>query len=72
MEEKKRPSKSLRREMVCIVTVDLLSKETRPGRGKLWRVAKEIVEKYPCSFQDRSGKNAIGTGYDSLLVQMEN
>lgn len=61
--------------MVRIVTDDVLSKERgRPGRAKLREIAKQIVEQYPCSFQDRelNGTNVIGTGYDALFVQLEN
>lgn len=53
----------------------MLSKEhVRPGRAKLREIAKQIVEQYPCSFQDRelNGTKVIGTTYDALLIQLEN
>ncbi|XP_071345452.1 uncharacterized protein [Trachinotus anak] len=73
--EKKRAPPKERREMVRIIIDDLLSKEPgRPGRAKLRGIAKQIVEQYPCSFQDRelNGTNVIGTGYDALFIQLEN
>lgn len=72
---KKRPKPSERRELICIVTDDLLHKEKgRPGRAKLRDIAKQIVDKYPCSFQDRelNGTKVIGTGFDALFIQLEN
>lgn len=75
LSEKKRPKPKERRELVCIVIDDLLGKEdVRPGRAKLREIAKQIVEQYPCSFQDRelNGTKVIGTGYDALFIQLEN
>lgn len=75
LSEKKRPKPSERRELIRIVIDDLLHKENgRPGRAKLWHVAKQIVDKYPCSFQDRelNGTKVIGTGFDALFIHLEN
>ncbi|XP_057182365.1 uncharacterized protein LOC130549154 [Triplophysa rosa] len=75
LSEKKRPKPKERRELVRIVIDDVLSKEHgRPGRAKLRDIAKEIVQQYPCSFQDRelNGTKVIGTGYDALFLQLEN
>lgn len=72
---KKRPKPKDRRELVRIVVDDLVSKTGgRPGRAKLRYIAKQIVEKYPCSFQDReiNGITVVGSGYDALFVQLEN
>lgn len=73
--EKKRPKPKERRELVRIIVDDLLSKtQGRPGRAKLRYIAKQIVEKYPCSFQDRelNGIQVVGSGYDALFIQFEN
>ncbi|XP_041860268.1 uncharacterized protein LOC121651876 [Melanotaenia boesemani] len=75
LSEKKRPKPKERRELVRIVIDDVVSKvRGRPGRAKLREIAKKIVDQYPCSFQDRevSGTKIIGTGYDSLFIQLEN
>ncbi|XP_039511056.1 uncharacterized protein LOC120465397 isoform X2 [Pimephales promelas] len=75
LSEKKRPKPSERRELVRIVMDDVLSKVNgRPGRAKLRDIAKQIVDKYPCSFQDRelNGTKVIGTGFDALFIQLEN
>lgn len=75
LSEKKRPKPKERRELVRIAIDDLLGKEhVRPGRAKLREIAKQIVEQYPCSFQDRelNGTKVIGTGYDALFIQLEN
>lgn len=72
---KKRPKPSERRELVRIAIDDLLHKENgRPGRAKLRDIAMQIVDKYPCSFQDRelNGTKFIGTGFDALFIQLEN
>lgn len=54
LREKKRPKPKERREMVRIVIDNVLAKgRGRPGRRKLREFAKEIVQQYPCSFQDR-------------------
>lgn len=61
--------------MVRIVIDNVLAKgRGRPGRRKLREFAKEIVQQYPCSFQDRetNGTTIIGSGYDSLFIQLEN
>ncbi|XP_065145066.1 uncharacterized protein [Paramisgurnus dabryanus] len=72
--KKKRPKPKERRELVRIVIDDVFSKEgKRPGRAKLREIAKRIVAQYPCSFQDRDlQENVIGTGYDTLFIQLEN
>ncbi|XP_060786670.1 uncharacterized protein LOC132892416 [Neoarius graeffei] len=75
LREKKRPKPKERREMIRIVIDDVLAKERgRPGRGKLREIAKKIVQQYPSSFQDRemNGTTVIGTGYDSVFIQLEN
>ncbi|XP_055067845.2 uncharacterized protein [Misgurnus anguillicaudatus] len=72
--KKKRPKPKERRELVRIVIDDVFRKERgRPGRAKLREIAKRIVAQYPCSFQDRDlQENVIGTGYDTLFIQLEN
>lgn len=75
LSEKKRPKPKERRELVCIIIEDVLSKEcVRTGRAKLWEIANKIVEQYPSSFQDRelNGTQVIGTGSDALFMQLEN
>ncbi|KAL7870389.1 hypothetical protein SRHO_G00078860, partial [Serrasalmus rhombeus] len=72
LNEKKRPMPALRREMIRIVVDDLLASGSRPGRTKLRHVAQQIVERFPKSFSDVSGDIIVGSGYDSLMLQMEN
>ncbi|XP_027869633.1 uncharacterized protein LOC114142520 isoform X2 [Xiphophorus couchianus] len=75
VEEKKRPKPKDRRELVRIIIDDVLGKDQkRPGRAKLRNIAQQIIEQYPCSFQDRevNGLKVVGTGYDSLFIQLEN
>lgn len=75
LREKKRPKPKERRELVRVIIDDVLCKENiRPGRAKLREIARQIVQEYPFSFQDRelSGTKVIGTGYESLFIQLEN
>uniref|UniRef100_W5KJ82 Zinc finger protein with KRAB and SCAN domains 4-like n=1 Tax=Astyanax mexicanus TaxID=7994 RepID=W5KJ82_ASTMX len=73
MVEKTRPHPSLRREMVRIIIDDFFSaKMKRPGRDTIRQISHELVLKYPNSFCDLYGEDAFGTGFKSLMDQMEN
>ena len=56
--------------MVRIIVDDILIQCSKPGRKSLSLIASKIVSEYPESFQDILG-DKIGSGYDSLLAQLE-
>ena len=68
---KERPSSSLRREMIRIVCSDISSIHSHPGRRQLRQLAEKVVSEYPSSFRDMVGGDVVGSGYDSLLIQLE-
>lgn len=75
LREKTRSKPKEKRELVCVIIDDVLCKENiRPGRAKLRETARQIVQEYSSSFQDRdlSGTKIIGIGYESLFIQLEN
>ena len=68
---KSRPKPRERREMVRILCDDIRGYNTVPGGKNLARIAQMIVSKYKDSFCDLIGDSVIGSGYESLLKQME-
>ena len=68
---KSRPKPRERREMVRILCDDIRGYTTVPGRKNLARIAQMMVAKYKDSFCDLAGDCVIGSGYESLLKQME-
>ena len=58
----------MRREMIRIICADIHVIQSHPGRRQL---AEAIVSEYPSSFRDMVGGDVVGSGYDSLLLQLE-
>lgn len=52
VKSQKRPSPSVRREMVRIIVDEMRATEANPTRSDCLSVAKKIVRKYPMSFED--------------------
>lgn len=62
-----------RLELVRIVVNNLMQKSSRPPRDCIRRVAEELVKTFPSSLEDRGiDGQMMGTGYGSLLRQLEN
>lgn len=61
----------MRREMVRIVVSEMSQKSSCFGRKHSTEVAKKMVAKYPTSLKDVIEGDVIGTGYDSLVKQLQ-
>lgn len=69
---KERPVASMRREMVRIICADIQDVcPGGPGRRQLRQLAEKIVLQYPASFRDQFDGDVVGSGFDSLLFQLE-
>jgi len=66
-----RPTPALRREMVRLISADIYAVYSHPGRKQLRSLAEKIVNTYPSSFRDMAGDEVVGSGYDSLMLQLE-
>ena len=71
LENEIRPSTALRREMVRIVCDDIFAIMRRPGRHAIKKIAEKIVGQFPKCFRDEIEGIPVGSGYDSLLAQLE-
>lgn len=72
LERGKRPSPSLRKEMVRIVVREMMKVTTSLCKRNAVDVARKLVAKYPKSLQDVIESDIIGTGYYSLVKQIPN
>ena len=57
--------------MIRILVDDIAKVSMKPGKNALTSIAKKIVRAYPRSFQDEIEGSVIGTGYDSILKQIQ-
>lgn len=69
LERGKRPSPSLQREMICIVVTEMMKICASPTKQAM--VAKKLVGKYPQSLKDVIEGEVVGTGYHSLVKQLQ-
>ncbi|XP_034542051.1 uncharacterized protein LOC117815324 isoform X1 [Notolabrus celidotus] len=72
LERGKRPGPKLRRQMVRIVVTEMMKKCPHVGKKHSTDVAKKMVAKYPKSLQDVIEGDVVGTGYHSLVKQLQN
>ncbi|XP_035980886.1 uncharacterized protein LOC118557809 isoform X2 [Fundulus heteroclitus] len=72
LERGKRPGPSLRKEMVRIVVREMMKVTTSLCKRNAVDVARKLVAKYPKSLQDVIEGDIIGTGYYSLVKQIQN
>ncbi|XP_044218597.1 uncharacterized protein LOC122989651 [Thunnus albacares] len=72
LERGKRPGPKLRRQMVRIVVTEMMEKCPHVGKKHSTDVAKQMVAKYPNSLQDVIEGDIVGTGYHSLVKQLQN
>ncbi|XP_076581875.1 uncharacterized protein LOC143317885 [Chaetodon auriga] len=72
LERERRPNPSLRKEMVRIVVREMMKVTTSLSKKNAADVAKKLVAKYPKSLQDVIEGDVIGTGYGSLVKQIQN
>uniref|UniRef100_A0A8C1XB01 Uncharacterized protein n=1 Tax=Cyprinus carpio TaxID=7962 RepID=A0A8C1XB01_CYPCA len=72
LERGKRPGTKLRRQMVRIVMTEMMEKCPHVGKKHSTDVATKMVAKYPNSLQDVIEGDIVGTGYHSLVKQLQN
>ncbi|XP_062393553.1 uncharacterized protein LOC134081549 isoform X2 [Sardina pilchardus] len=72
LETDTRPSPQMRREMVRIVVREMMAKTPCVTKRNVTDVGKAMVAKYPKSLQDVFEGDVIGSGYHSLVKQLQN
>lgn len=72
LERGRRPNPSMRKEMVRIVVREMMKVTTSLSKKNAIDVARKLVAKYPKSLQDVIEGDIIGTGYGSLVKQIQN
>ena len=68
---KERPLPSERRQMIRVLADDIAKITSRPMRKHLTVVASKVVAEFPSSFQDKLDDVVVGSGYNSILTQLE-
>uniref|UniRef100_A0AAR2LM09 Uncharacterized protein n=1 Tax=Pygocentrus nattereri TaxID=42514 RepID=A0AAR2LM09_PYGNA len=71
LERGKRPIPSLRREMIRIVAAEMMKACPSPTKHASTEIAKKLVGKYPQSLKDVIEGDVVGTGYHSLVKQLQ-
>lgn len=66
-----RPKPSGTRQMVRILADEISKITKKSGKKALTTIAQKIVKTYPKSFLDEIDGSVVGTGYDSLLKQLQ-
>ncbi|XP_065683521.1 uncharacterized protein LOC124813175 isoform X1 [Hydra vulgaris] len=67
-----RPSTANRCTIIRIIMNDILAVCSKPLKKHLDAIASSMVAKYPQSFKDEYGTTVIGSGHDSLTLQLVN
>uniref|UniRef100_A0A096M8X4 Uncharacterized protein n=1 Tax=Poecilia formosa TaxID=48698 RepID=A0A096M8X4_POEFO len=67
-----RPKSHLRREMIRIVVSAMMEVCASPHKQETTEVAKKLTAKYPLSLQDIIEGDIVGSGYYSLVKQLQN
>uniref|UniRef100_A0A8C5PWW2 Uncharacterized protein n=1 Tax=Leptobrachium leishanense TaxID=445787 RepID=A0A8C5PWW2_9ANUR len=71
LERGERPSPRMRREIVRFVVSEMMKKSSCPSKRNSTEVAKKMLAKYPRSLQDVIEGEVIGSGYYSLVKQLQ-
>ncbi|KAL6109660.1 uncharacterized protein ACO6RY_12737 [Pungitius sinensis] len=71
LDNQERPTAKERREMIRIVTAEILHVCKNPSKRHLEEVARKMVLAYPESFTDIIEDEVVGSGYDSLTKQLQ-
>ncbi|KAG9278020.1 hypothetical protein AMEX_G5810 [Astyanax mexicanus] len=71
LERQKRPSPRLRREMIRIVVSEIMKVCNNPTKHNTTEISKRMVAKYPKSLQDVIEGDVVGSGYHSLVKQLQ-
>ena len=57
--------------MIRVLADDIAKITSRPMRKHLTVVASKVVAEFPSSFQDKLDDVVVGSGYNSILTQLE-
>ncbi|KAK6466265.1 hypothetical protein HHUSO_G36549 [Huso huso] len=71
LERQERPSPKQRREMIRLIINEVTGVCKRPSKKHLTDIARRIVAEYPKSLQDVIEGHIVGSGYDSLVKQLQ-
>ena len=71
LDNQERPTARERREVICIITAEILATCKTPAKKHLRKVARKMVLEYPKSFKDIIEGEVVGSGYDSLTKQLQ-
>lgn len=71
LEKKERPTARDRREIVRLISAEILTVCKNPQKKHLSEIARKMVLDYPKSFKDVIEDQVVGSGYDSLTKQLQ-
>ena len=71
LDNQERPTARERREVIRIITAEIIATCKTPAKKHLSEVARKMVLEYPKSFKDIIEGEVVGSGYDSLTKQLQ-
>nr|XP_023686769.1 uncharacterized protein LOC111853741 [Paramormyrops kingsleyae] len=71
LKKEERPSGRDRREIIRLVTAEILAVCKNPLKKHLSEIARKMVLAYPKSFKDVIEGQIVGSGYDSITKQLQ-
>ncbi|KAK0151057.1 hypothetical protein N1851_007803 [Merluccius polli] len=71
LHNQERPTARERREVIRIITAEILATCKTPAKKHLSEVARKMVLEYPKSFKDIIEGEVVGSGHDSLTKQLQ-
>ncbi|KAI4810927.1 hypothetical protein KUCAC02_013854 [Chaenocephalus aceratus] len=71
LEKKERPTARDRREIIRLISAEIVSFCKNPQKKHLSEVARKMVVDYPKSFKDEIENQVVGSGYDSITKQLQ-
>lgn len=71
LDNQEQPTARERREVIRIITAEIIATCKTPAKKHLSEVAPKMVLEYPKSFKDDIEGEVVGSGYDSLTKQLQ-
>lgn len=71
LEKKERPTSRDRRELIRLISAEILAVCKNPGKKHLSEIARKMVLAYPNSLKDVIENQVVGSGYDSITKQLQ-
>ncbi|XP_034057825.1 uncharacterized protein LOC117536851 [Gymnodraco acuticeps] len=71
LEKKEWPTARDRREIIRLISAEIVSFCKNPQKKHLSEVARKMVVDYPKSFKDEIENQVVGCGYDSITKQLQ-